>query len=82
MTKTTVICNKCGKEIDKMDLECNPFSLYHNFGYGSDYDTLVLNIDLCSSCQDSITTYLIKNCKINPIAEYYCKGDYYYGFRR
>lgn len=69
MTKTTVICNKCGKEIDKMDLECNPFSLERQFGYGSAYDMLNFQLDLCSKCQDFITTYLIENCKINPVEE-------------
>lgn len=67
------LCNKCGKEIDKLDWECNPFSLEHQFGYGSGYDMLNLQLDLCSTCQDSIATYLIKNCKISPIVEDSCQ---------
>ena len=69
MTKITRICNMCGKDIDKLDLQCNPFSLEHQFGYESDYDMLNFQINLCSKCQDFITTYLIENCKISPIEE-------------
>lgn len=69
MHKTTVICNMCGDEIDKMDLECNKFSLTHQFGYGSVNDGEILNFDLCSKCQDILTTYLIETCKISPLQE-------------
>lgn len=69
MTKITKICNMCGKEIEKLDLECNPFSLEHQFGYWSVHDTKTLQIELCSRCQDKLTTYLIENCKISPIIE-------------
>ena len=60
-------CNMCGEEIAKQDLLCNPFSIKHNFGYGSVHDTETLMLDLCSTCQDKFTTYLIENCKISPI---------------
>lgn len=76
MTKITRLCNMCGKEIEEMDLECNPFSLKHQFGYGSIHDTQVLQLDICSKCQDILTTYLIENCKISPIEEDKYKGEY------
>jgi len=69
MTKVIKICNMCSKEIEKRDLECNPFSLEHQFGYGSVHDMETLQIELCSRCQDKFTTYLIENCKISPIIE-------------
>ena len=72
MTKITKICNMCGKDIDKLDLQCNPFSLEHQFGYGSVHDTETLQLDFCSICQDKFTTYLIENCKISPIKEDEC----------
>ena len=71
MEEVPVKCNMCGKEIDEMDLKCNEFSLNHRFGYGSVHDCDTLSINLCSSCQDILTTYLIKTCKINPIQEEY-----------
>lgn len=70
MIETIAICNMCGKKIHPMDIECNQFSLSHEFGYGSIYDCQSLQLDLCSDCQDALTTYLIKNCKINPIEKY------------
>lgn len=69
MKETAVICNKCGKVIDKMDLECNGFSISHILGYGSIYDGDTLEFDLCSSCQNEFITYLIETCKISPIQE-------------
>ena len=74
MTKITKICNMCGKDIDKLDLQCNPFSLEHQFGYGSVHDMEILQVDFCSKCQDKFTTYLIENCKISPIKEDECCG--------
>ena len=76
MTKITKICNMCSKEIEKLDLECNPFSLEHQFGYGSVHDTETLQLDFCSICQDKFTTYLIENCKISPIYERDYEGGY------
>ncbi|HKM02170.1 MAG TPA: hypothetical protein VJ083_08985 [Sedimentibacter sp.] len=76
MTKITKICNMCSKEIEKLDLECNPFSLEHQFGYGSIYDTKTFKIYLCSDCSSKLTTYLIENCKISPIYERDYEGEY------
>lgn len=69
MTETIIICNMCGKEISKLDLACNSFVLRHPFGYGSVHDTTTLSLDLCSKCQDTLATYLLDNCKVNPIIE-------------
>ena len=66
---TITKCNMCGNEIEKIDLDCNPFSLRHRLGYGSKYDEDLIELDLCSNCQDKLITYLIENCKINPITE-------------
>lgn len=69
MTKTTTVCNMCGKEINKMDLACNLFSISNQFGYGSIHDGDTLELDLCSKCQDMLVTHLIETCKISPIVE-------------
>jgi len=69
MKQVSVKCNMCGSEIDEMDLECNDFSIEHRFGYGSKHDGDHLYLDLCSSCQDKLVTYLLSNCIINPIEE-------------
>ena len=67
MRECKVICNMCGKEIDEMDLACNDFTINHQFGYGSIHDSDFLEIDLCSTCQNKLVTYLIETCKISPM---------------
>lgn len=68
MTSITRLCNKCGKEVEFY----NDFTLAYNYGYESKYDGKNLNLDLCGTCLDEFTTYLIENCKINPIIEDDC----------
>lgn len=69
MTKTIRLCNICGKEIAQYD----DFNLSYQYGYGSSHDGDNLNIDLCNTCLDKLTTYLVENCKINPVTE---RGGY------
>ena len=70
MTKTTVLCNMCGKEMTFVDIKCQGFTMKHHYGYGSAHDEDKLELDLCCECLDKLTTYLINTCKINPVTEY------------
>jgi len=63
-----VACNKCGKETENTE-EYNPeFHNYQSFeitfGYGSEFDGLELDFDLCDACM----VELIKSLKIPPMA--------------
>lgn len=61
MTKT--VCNMCGKEFDMWDVE-EDFHIYHDIGYGSQFDGNTIDCDLCSKCLDKLLTeYLIPKCK-------------------
>ena len=60
------LCNKCGKEVEFY----NDFTSSYVYGYESNRDGSKLKLNLCGSCLDEITTYLIENCKINPVKEY------------
>lgn len=61
------LCNKCGKEVEFY----NDFNASYVYGYESSIrDGSRLKLNLCGKCLDEFTTYLIENCKINPIEEY------------
>lgn len=60
-------CNMCGEEMDQNDVIYNPFAIYVKMGYGTIYDNSILDLHLCHNCQNKLLTYLIENCKINPI---------------
>ena len=60
------LCNKCGKEVEFY----NDFTMSHDYGYESiSHDGGKLKLNLCSICLEEFTTYLIENCKINPVEE-------------
>ena len=65
MTKTTRICNMCGKDIEHY----NDFNVNYQYGYESHHDGDYLNLDLCGTCLDKVTQYLIDVCKINPVSK-------------
>ena len=58
----------CGKDFDFWDIE-NNFCCERNVGYGSEYDTEKLSLNLCSSCFDKTINIISPLCKINPIKE-------------
>lgn len=57
-------CNKCGKPFDMWD-EVSGFEAESVLGFGSKYDGLRLELDLCCKCMDT----LIEECKISPLVE-------------
>lgn len=60
-----ITCNKCGKKFDFWDTQ-EEFSIHkRQLGYGTVYDGLGLELDLCCECMEGI----ISNCKISPIIE-------------
>jgi hypothetical protein len=65
MTKTTRLCNKCGREIESF----NDFTLIYQFGYESKFDGDYLNLDLCGCCLDEFVDHLIATCQIKPVIE-------------
>lgn len=56
------VCNKCGKELDFWDKQ-EAFSLHQNLGYGTMYDGMRLELDLCCKCMEE----LIADCPENPL---------------
>lgn len=60
--KTTIICNKCGKEFDIWDMQEN-FTLTRNLGYGTTHDGETLQIHMCCECMEK----LIEECAVSPI---------------
>jgi hypothetical protein len=65
MTKITRICNMCGNNIESY----NDFEIKYEYGYESCHDGHHLELDLCGTCLDKLTQYLIDNCKINPVSK-------------
>lgn len=57
-------CNLCGNSLDQWDVQ-NDFVLHRKIGFGSDYDTEELKLQLCNSCLDK----LVADCSISPLAE-------------
>jgi hypothetical protein len=60
-------CNMCGRELSYIDINCNPFHLLYDVGYGSIYDMDTVDCKLCCSCQDNLIKYLKKKCVVNPV---------------
>lgn len=63
MAKSTT-CNVCGKTFDLWD-ELGDFGCKTELGYGSKYDGMKLELDICCECMDK----LIDNCKISPLID-------------
>ncbi len=59
-----IFCNMCGRVFGVFD-EQQAFSFDQDIGYGSKFDGMHLNLDLCCSCMDSI----IEKCKIRPVLD-------------
>jgi len=45
-----IICNKCGKESDATDYTNTNQEFILSFGYGSNYDNQIWQLDLCEDC--------------------------------
>ncbi len=58
------VCNYCGKELDFFDQQ-EEFSIHKKVGYGSEYDGLTVNLQLCCECFDK----LVQACRVSPISE-------------
>lgn len=69
MTKR--VCNLCGEDFDGWD-EQEGFGFNHRMGYGSSYDGMLVDLDLCCNCMDRLLDHLIPKCKINPVVEDSC----------
>ena len=64
MEKHTVICNMCGKEFDRYDLE-QGIGLGGRLKYGSVHDGRRYALDLCCDCFDNI----LDQCVISPLED-------------
>lgn len=64
MEKHMVICNMCGREFDRYDLE-QGIGLAGRLKYGSIYDGRKYALDLCCSCFDNI----IDECVVSPLED-------------
>lgn len=62
MIKKEVYCNLCGSRFDFWD-ENENYSIHQRCGYGSVYDGLMLDLDICCKCMGE----LISGCAISPI---------------
>ncbi len=67
MARGKTICNLCGKEFDIYD-EQESIGYHDRPGYGSSFDGIEIDLDLCLECFDKLMTELIPRCKINPIS--------------
>lgn len=66
MTKR--VCNCCGKAFNKND--CVPIAnIETTLPYGSKYDGMSFNIDLCPECGDKIIDLIRPLCKFDPLDE-------------
>ena len=60
MAKIT-LCNYCGKEFDEKDTQGN-FTIRKECGCGVESNDMVLELDLCCQCIDTI----IGECVVSP----------------
>lgn len=56
-------CNMCGIEFDR-----GWNGIHDTLGYGSEYDGLTIDFDLCDHCLDELIVELTSKCKISPLA--------------
>ena len=47
---TSIICDKCNKEVKEYSLEDEVVSFRHTFGYGTELDGTEISFDICKSC--------------------------------
>lgn len=64
MIQSRIICNRCGKEFDTWDKQ-EDFSIHKRCGYGTKYDGMSIELDLCCECME----WLIKECAVFPVSE-------------
>lgn len=60
-----MICNFCGKTLDKFD-ELNLGNMQVSFFYGSKRDGDSMRFSLCSECYDKLADEFISRCKHEP----------------
>lgn len=64
------LCTMCGKKLDMWDEQEN-FSFSSHIGYGSKYDTTIIDIRLCCDCFDKIIDNIAINGKYDPVVGEY-----------
>ena len=63
-------CTLCGKKMDMWDRQ-EDFKLNYHVGYGSKYDTTIVDVRLCCDCFDKIIDHIAIHGKYDPVvAEY------------
>ncbi len=63
------LCKCCGRTFTPNIFQPIPWRLHYEYGYGSQYDLMTIDIELCPNCADRITDYLVNTFKINPLIE-------------
>ena len=56
------VCNCCGKDMDFFDIQ-EDFTISRNVGYGSKYDTMIIDLRICGDCFDKI----VDSCSVTPV---------------
>lgn len=56
------VCNCCGKDMDFFDIQ-EDFTISRKVGYGSKYDTMIIDLRLCGDCFDKI----VDGCSVTPV---------------
>ena len=64
------MCTMCGKKLTELDEQEN-FSFNSHIGYGSKYDTTIVDIRLCCDCFDRIVDNIAANGKYDPVVGEY-----------
>lgn len=63
---TKVVCNLCGKTFGIYDCK-NIVNFDTMLPYGSKYDGMSFNIDLCPECCDKVIDLIRPLCKFDPL---------------
>lgn len=56
------VCNCCGKDMDFFDIQ-EDFTISRKVGYGSKYDTMIIDLRICGDCFDKI----VDGCSVTPV---------------
>ena len=64
------MCTLCGKKMTMWDKQ-EKFMLNYHVGYGSKYDTTIVDVRLCCDCFDKLIDHISMHGKYDPVVGEY-----------
>ena len=64
------VCTMCGKQLDMWDKQ-EELCFRSHIGYGSKYDTTIVDVRLCCDCFDKLIDHISMHGKYDPVVGEY-----------